>query len=140
MAGSGLQQMGRAELPALLAAAARLPHAPVPKAWTVRVMSRAHRLLPSFSAQQLALTAWALGRLRVKLRPDFAAQLLAALKSRLHEASPRALAVAAQGLGALGLRPDGLWAGVFMVRLQGSLARFAGRDLAMVLSGLVRMR
>lgn len=95
-----------------------------------------HTLGPS----DLALATWALGRMGLRLRPDFAARLLSCYQDRLAAADPRALALMAHGLAACGCRPEGLWAGVFLVKVQQLLPRFKGQDMAMLLWGLVRMR
>lgn len=143
MAGAGLGSLPHASLPVLAAAVARLPvgAAVVPRAWCVSLMhaSRGPRLsrLPT---QSLAQLVWALGRLGVTLRADYARELLSAAKSGMGSAGPRALATLAHGLGAARVRPDGIWAGVFAHALATQLPAFSPRDLAMVLWGLVQMR
>jgi hypothetical protein len=88
----------------------------------------------------MATLTWALARLGVKFRPDFQAKLLQEFKAKLHSANPRALGVMAHGLAGVGARPDGLWVGVYLARVQQQLPWFRGRDLAMCLWGLVQLR
>jgi len=136
----GVSQLGPHDLPRLLASAARLPLVTVSKAWSVRIITRAYKIMPEFTPTGLAILAWALGKLGMKFRADFTTKFLAQFKAKLHEASPRALAVAAVGLAGVGVRPDGLWIGVYLARVESTLERFNGRDLSMTLWGLVQLR
>lgn len=140
MAGSSLLQLGHAELPPLLAAVARLPLVRVSKPWCVSVMTRAHHTMHKFSAAGIATMLWAFARLGLALRPDFQEKLLLEFKAKLSEAEPRALAVMVHGLAGVGVRPDGLWMGVYLDRVQRQLQRFSGKDLCMCLWGLVQLR
>ncbi|KAF8064684.1 TGD2 [Scenedesmus sp. PABB004] len=140
MVGSALPCLGPAELPVLLAAASRLPLVSVPKPWVVRVVTRAHHLMPRLAPHHMARLTWALGRLGMRLRPDFAARLLPAFKANLAAAPPRALAVMAHGLARAGAAPDAMWVAVFADRAQRCLPGFSGRDLAMCMWGLAQLR
>eukprot|EP00775_Hariotina_reticulata_P012317 gene12317-12453_t len=136
----GLRRLEPQQLPKLLASAARLPLVTVSKAWCVRVITRVFKIMPEFTPTGLAILAWALGKLGMKFRADFAAKFLEEFKSKLHEASPRALAVVVCGLAGAGVRPDGLWMGIYLARVESVLWRFEGQNLSMLLWGLVQLR
>jgi hypothetical protein len=140
MAGRLMPQLGHHDLPPLLAAAARLPLVRVSKPWCVTAMTRAHHTMHLLTPNSIATLTWALGKLGVKFRADFQVKLLQEFKAKLHSAGPRALGVMAHGLAAAGARPDGLWVGVYLQRVQVELRWFSGRDLAMCLYGLVQLR
>lgn len=140
MASRLMPQLGPRDLPPLVAAAARLPLARVSKPWCVAAMTRAHHTMHLSTSHGIATLTWALARLGVKFRPDFQAKLLQEFKAKLHTANPRALGVMVHGLAGAGARPDGLWVGVCLARVQQQLPWFSGRDLAMTLWGLVQLR
>jgi hypothetical protein len=136
-----LRQLPPPLLPSLLASVSRLPPAAWPsKAWCVGAMGRLSRGLASLSPSGLALSTWALGRLGLRLRPDYADKLCEGYARGIGSADPRALALMAAGLAGCGWRPPGLWVGVFLARAAQQLPAFSGRDLAMMLWGLVQLR
>jgi hypothetical protein len=107
----------------------------------VSVMGRLRPALPkALSPRALGLTAWALGKMGLKLRPDFATALLDGFKAQLHCAGPRELALLSHGLAGCGCRPEGQWVGVFLHRVEGQLPGFSPADLAMLLGALVKLR
>lgn len=103
-----------------------------------RLRPALHKAL--LSPRALGLTAWALGKMGLKLRPDFAGALLQGFKGQLHCAGPRELALLAHGLAGCGCRPEGQWVGVFLHRVEGQLPGFSPTDLAMLLGALVKLR
>lgn len=139
-----LQQYPPADLPQLLAHVSYLPPNCWPsKRWCVTVMNRLQPQLTTLGQSNprvLALTAWALGRMGLKLRQDFAELLLSGFKAGLQLAEPRDLALIVHGLAGCKCRPDAQWVGVYLARVQGQLSGFKGQDLAMMLGALVRLR
>jgi hypothetical protein len=103
-------------------------------------MNRIQPHLQTLNPRTLGLTAWALGKMGLKLRPDFAQGLLSGLKGQMHTAGPRELALMAHGLACCKCRPDGQWVGVYLHRVEGQLPEFKGEDLAMMLGALVKLR
>ncbi|KAI8474427.1 MAG: hypothetical protein J3K34DRAFT_456780 [Monoraphidium minutum] len=72
------------ELPHVLSAAAALRRPP-DRPWAVRMMTRAHHCISDFSAPSLALMIWAVGRMGMRTRPDWARRFLGALARRIRE-------------------------------------------------------
>lgn len=103
-------------------------------------MNRLQPCLKTLNPRALGLTAWALGKMGLKLRADFAAELLAGFKARLHLAGPRDLALIVHGLASCQSRPEGQWVGVYLHRVERQLGQFGANDLAMMLGGLVKLR
>jgi hypothetical protein len=103
-------------------------------------MARLRPRLDALNPSALALTAWALGRMGLRLRADFADALLGAFKGGMQGAGPRDLAMLVHGLAACKCRPDGAWVGVYLVRLEGQLRGLKACDLAMMLGALVKLR
>lgn len=136
-----LQQYHPTDLATLLAHCANLPPNCWPsKHWTVTLMVRLRLGLTALNPSALALTAWALGRMGLKLRADFADALLGAFKSSMQGAGPKELALLVHGLAGCQCRPDGVWVGVYLVQLQEQLSGFKACDLAMMLGALVKFR
>jgi hypothetical protein len=136
-----LHHYSPADLPPLLAACATLPPFCWPsKAWCVTLMSHLHPRLKTLNPRALGLTAWALGKMGLKLRGDFAGEIQAGFKAGLEGAGSREVALMVHGLAGCGWRPDALWVGVVLYRVEQQLRSYSGADLAMLLGALVKMR
>lgn len=134
------------EIPSLLSAAANLRHPP-DKAWVVRVLSCAHHCMGDFTIRGLAVMVWSIGRMGMRLRPDFARRFLSAFAKRMggEDGSSarevaRALALAVHGLGNAGCKPSGAWMGRWLAAVQSRGRALAPRDVVCLLAGLQKMR
>jgi len=141
LASRSLQQYHPSELPPLLAHCSQLPPNCWPnRRWSVTVMTRLQPHLSTLSPRSLALAAWGLGRMGLRLRQDFATLLLSGFKGGLQLTRPRDLALMVHGLACCKCRPDGQWVGVYLARVEQQLSGFSAADLAMMLGGLVKLR
>jgi hypothetical protein len=134
------------EIPNIMAAAAVLRD-PVDKPWAIRMMTAAHHHMGEFSLQGLGLMLWAVGRMGMRTRADWAARYMAALSARMGGADgsapravARALSLAMHGLGSTGCRPGDEWMGRWMAAVARRRRALAPRDVACMLVGMQRLR
>jgi hypothetical protein len=143
---------------AVLHSLARLDLDPGPAWWAAAAPQLAQSALPAASPQGLSLTAWALGRLRpgAALGPAALQQLLASSLVVLQRQvapggadgasgvgrgfSAPELAALAWGLGRAGVRASDAWVDAYVAAAGAMWEDWTSGELAMVLSGLSKLR
>jgi hypothetical protein len=96
--------------------------------------------LQDFTPQNLANTAWALAKLRLRPPAAWSACLLAACRRSLPAFGPMDLANVAWALGNLGVRPPREWVDDFCLCARLQLGSFGSLATSTMLYGLAQMR
>lgn len=144
MAESMFPAMSSRELPGLLCAAAWLRCCP-DKAWVCALLVRLHRCMDRdsrdpLSPQGLALSAWALSKLGMRMHKYFAVRWTDCVVEQLPRSSPGALALQMYSLAVMRRPPEPRLLEQWLEAAGAHMDAAAGQDLANMLWGLAKLK
>jgi hypothetical protein len=141
-----LPAMTARELPLLLCCAAWLRLSP-PKAWVCQLLVVLHRCMDRATPkarrctpQGLALSAWALTRLGMRMGPHFEVRWQDRVLEQLPSSCPQAVALQMYSLAALKRAPSPALMAAWLARSQQHMGQANAQDVASMLWALAKLR